>query len=461
MFPLANFFAISVQNPDDPDGGLTPIFIHTRAGQSTEPMLSQSLLRDVVRGREAVMYVRDVTGGTDTRHSILMARITACLAAPLLGQHKLMGVMQVDSRGQSGMFTPEDLDLFTLLASSGAFALERAELTRDIYQMFEAFVYASVAAIDARDPTTAGHSQRVADYTLLLAQAVNTITHGPLTQARFRPDELTELRYAALLHDFGKIGVREDVLQKASRLTPERFALILQRIDTLRALRQRELLALHYDELLRAGRPPTTADLARLDAAVASESRRFDRYAAALRDLQRPRPLTPADVTLIQEMAHITFPSPYSGTPTRLLDDDDLLNLSIPAGTLNDAERRHIESHAALSRDYLSKIPWRAELARIPCIAGDHHEKLDGSGYPRGLPAPQILPQVRILTICDIFDALTAKDRPYKRARSTTDSCNILREEAQQGRLDLDLVNLFISDVVPQVEDGLKGDSHH
>jgi HD-GYP domain-containing protein (c-di-GMP phosphodiesterase class II) len=454
MFPLANFFAISVQSTD-PDGSMTPIFIRTRSGQSTEPMLSQSLLNDVVRGREAVMYVRDVTGDNDTRNSILMARITACLAAPLLGQHKLMGVVQVDSRGQSGMFTPEDLDLFTLIASSGAFALERAELTRDIYQMFEAFVYASVAAIDARDPTTAGHSQRVADYTLLLAQAVNGVERGPLSQVRFRPDELTELRYAALLHDFGKIGVREAVLQKSSRLTPERFSLIQQRLDTLRALSQRELLASHYHDLLRAGRAPTAADAAKLDAAVAAESRRLDRFSKALRDLQVPRPLTSADIAIVQEMARLTLPTP-GGPPTRLLEDEDLLNLSIHAGTLNDAERRHIESHAGLSRDYLSKIPWRSELARIPCIAGDHHEKLDGSGYPRGIPAPEIIPQVRILTICDIFDALTAKDRPYKRARSVPDSCNILREEADQLKLDPSLVGLFIEAVVPQLEDGLR-----
>ncbi len=317
MFPLANFFAISIENPDNPASIMVPLFTRTRSGQPMESMLSQSLLRDVVRGREAVMHVRDIASTTDTRNSIMLAQITACLAAPLVGQHKLMGVMQVDSRGCSGMFGPEDLDLFTLLTSSAAFAMERSELTRDIYQMFEAFVQASVAAVDARDPTTAGHSQRVAHYTLLLANVVNDYSSslGPLAGLRFRPDELTELRYAALLHDFGKIGVREAVLQKASRLTPERLSLILQRLETLRSIRHRELLSVHYDELLREGRPPTRADLSRVDALYAAEARRLDRYAHTIRDLQRPRPLTPDDIACIEEMARIIFPPP-SASPS-------------------------------------------------------------------------------------------------------------------------------------------------
>ena len=142
-----------------------------------------------------------------------------------------------------------------------------------------------------------------------------------------------------------------------------------------------------------------------------------------------------------------------------MTDIDTLLRATDPAAGVpdySDAERRHIESHAALSRDYLSKIPWSAELSRIPCIAGDHHEKLDGSGYPKGIRSDAILPQVRILTICDIFDALTAKDRPYKRARTVPESCAILRQEADQGKLDPALLSIFIDGVIPQIEDGLR-----
>ena len=429
----------------------TALFARTRSGAPPQEfLLSQSLLSEVVNKHESVIYVQDGNQHA-ANQSILMAQITACLAAPLIGQQNLLGVMQVDSRGRSGMFSYDDLDRFTLLASSAAFAMERAELTGDIYEMFEAFVQASVAAIDARDPTTAGHSHRVADYTLMLARTVNDIPNGRLGQILFDNDELTELRYAALLHDFGKIGVREEVLQKASRLMEGDLQLVLQRLETIRAIRHRQIAEAHFAKLIRSGRPPTSKDLEHIAEVYRREVQRLDLFEKTLRALQVPRALTDDDRRVVEEMARFN----YTGTDGRvhaLLDEKHLTNLLIPHGTLNTEERRHIESHAALSLDYLSRIPWRGELSRIPCIAGDHHEKLNGRGYPRGLTSEHIIPQVRMLTIADIFDALTAADRPYKRAKPASVASDILHQEAKQGMLDSDLVELFIEEVVPSIE---------
>src|SRR5690606_21590339 len=279
MFPLANFFAIVVP-PADGTGPMHPLYTSLRDGRAGDDViLSQSLLNEVVNSRESMLYVRDNQGREqDLRKSIVMAQITACLAAPLIGQRKLIGVMQVDSRGRTGMFGNEDLDLFTVLSSSAAFAMERAALSRNIYGMFEAFVHASVAAIDARDPTTAGHSQRVADYTIMTAKSVNEASNSVFDDIEFSSVELTELRYAALLHDFGKIGVREQVLQKAARLHPGTFQAVLHRIDAARASARTSVFTEFHHRLVAEARAPSAEDVQHIDAEVARRDAKLKHY---------------------------------------------------------------------------------------------------------------------------------------------------------------------------------------
>ena len=206
-----------------------------------EAIISKSILQRVVESKESVLFVKDSLG-TELSQSIIEARITACLCAPLVGQRSLLGVMELDTRGQGRLFSKRDLELFNMVASLAAFALERATLSQNIVEMFESFVSASVNAIEARDPTTAGHSERVALYTLELAQVTNELETGFGTELYLDEDELTELRYAALLHDFGKIAVREDVLQKARRLPELHLDLISQRFETIKALNYRHQL---------------------------------------------------------------------------------------------------------------------------------------------------------------------------------------------------------------------------
>jgi HD-GYP domain-containing protein (c-di-GMP phosphodiesterase class II) len=450
MFPLANFFAISV--PDgSPGEGLRPLIVRTRQDDSPRELhLSQSLIRRVIRDREAILYARNPDQHDEVQASILMAQITSCLLAPLYGQRKLVGVLQVDSRGRGGMFTEQDLHLFTALASSVAFAIERAELTASIYTMFEGFVSASISAIEARDPTTAGHSQRVADYTVLTASMLNEVSSGSLARVKFQPHELTELRYAALLHDFGKIGVREVVLQKPARLHHAAHSLVLQRIETLKAIRHREIVNRGYAQIIREGRSAYPGEIEALQRAYMLECSRLDRYRAVLAEVQQPRPLSAEQREVIQEMARIRYLD-SDGNYQSLLAEEDRENLLIDAGSLNEREREHIKTHAALTRRWLSCIPWSEEFQRIPIIAGLHHEKLNGQGYPLGLGAEAIPPSVRVLTICDIFDALTAADRPYKRARSADFAVDVLCQEVEQGALDADLVRFFVVAAVPEI----------
>lgn len=453
MFPLASFFAIVVPDERSDSKALVPLFKKQRnSGGPAEPILSHSIVEQVVEGKESILYVRDKVSDGSASKSIVQAEITACLAAPLVAQRSLMGVMQVDSRGHSGLFTYDDLDLFVVLASSVAFAMERAKLSRNIYEMFEAFVEASVAAIEARDPTTAGHSERVAYYSLMTAEGVNRQISGALGSVSFSPKELTELRYAALLHDFGKIGVAEQVLQKPSRLMPDVEQVILQRIEAQRHRVFQNMQMTTMERLINEGRAPSAEDVRQLDAALKASEATLTRYRDTILKLQAPHSWPdPDDFRVIDEMEKLTFITSY-GREERLLYADEAKDLRIQRGTLNNLERLHIQSHAQLTEEYLQRIPWSEDLRQIPCIAGRHHEKLDGSGYPAGLGAEDILPQVRILTIADIFDALTAADRPYRKAQAAHGASSILAEEAQAGKLDEHLVTFFNDQVVPSIK---------
>jgi 3',5'-cyclic-nucleotide phosphodiesterase len=451
-FPAANFFAISVPTETaNPEELMKPMLLRERGkGELSrgETLLSQSLLRQVYESQESVLFVRDATGIQPTE-SMINARITACMAAPLVGQRKLLGVMQADTRGMGGLFGPDDLDLFTVLASYTAFAIERVNLTRNIYEMFEGVVKLSVRAIDARDPTTSGHSERVADYTLRLAKLANRTATGRFRDVTFSREELTELRYAALLHDFGKIGVRESVLTKGSRLREEHLAVVRERFETARSNAHADAFRLALD---RGAQLEWSIEAVRDFASRVARKRveELNEAEQVLLDNQYGRRLAEPIVQRIRRIGEMTF-SDSTGRVRQLLSAGELEDMLIPQGTLNRSEWIDMRSHARRSREFLCQIPWSDDLAQIPNIAGWHHEKLDGSGYPDGIAGDAIPVQVRILTISDIFDAMTAADRPYRKAASVERAMQVLVDEAHSGLLDSDLVSLFGEGVVPQL----------
>jgi HD-GYP domain-containing protein (c-di-GMP phosphodiesterase class II) len=330
------------------------------------------------------------------------------------------------------------------LASQAAVALENSRLYQSIQILFEGFVQASVTAIESRDPTTSGHSFRVADFTVALAAAVDRTAHGPFRDVRFSVDEMKEIRYASLLHDFGKVGVREDVLVKAKKLPPGQLELIRQRGEIIRRGLELRHARRKTEWLLQHGRDAFADRSAEWDAELAAVLADLDVHLKAVAAANEPT-VMPDDVSAgIRDLAGRAFPD-HLGEGLTLITPDEARVLSIPRGSLTPDEYRQIQSHVVHTYQFLRQIPWTKELRRIPEIARSHHEKLNGSGYPAGWRAPEIPVQTRMMTISDIFDALTSRDRPYKPAVPVERALDILGQERQAGALDGELLSLFIA----------------
>ncbi|MBI5515390.1 MAG: GAF domain-containing protein [Deltaproteobacteria bacterium] len=372
-------------------------------------------------------------------------RTTSMLVVPMtdvvgevLGVLQFINRVETDAQGARRVvpFPEDDEELAQSLAAQAGVALKNMRLRRDIEQLFEAFVDASVGAIESRDPTTSGHSGRVAVLTVSLAEALQRQVRGPYAGVRFTPAQLRELRYASLLHDFGKVGVREEVLVKAKKLPPGRMEVILQR------LRQRGL-ELTLEALSRAWEEGLTFDPARLEALRASHHAEVEEWIALVQSTNEPNVLPVEVKDNLAQLACMGFWH-WSGQTVSLLEPEDLVCLQIPRGTLSAAERREIEGHVTHTYRFLSRIPWTRDLSRVPEIAYAHHERLRGTGYPRGLVGDEIPLQSRAMAIADVFDALTASDRPYKGAVPLERSLAILESEAHAGNLDSTLVELFV-----------------
>jgi HD-GYP domain-containing protein (c-di-GMP phosphodiesterase class II) len=340
-------------------------------------------------------------------------------------------------------FGAEDVAVIRALAAQAAVAIENTRLVAEIEQLFESFVHASVTAIEQRDPTTSGHSQRVAHYTVGLAKAVEQSPPPPFAGISFTRDQITQLRYAGLLHDFGKVGVREAVLTKGTKLFPERIALVRERFDHARRAYEVRALRKLLATICANGRVPGTDDLAAVEAAIARIGEEFDSLWQAVEKANEPAVLATATRYLLTDAEGTSFPG-FDGNDRPLLLPDEIHALSVPKGSLDEAERREIESHVTHSYQFLLTIPWPKRLRRVPEIAFGHHEKLNGSGYPNRLVADTIPAEVRMMTVCDIYDALAAQDRPYKRAVSPERALGILEAEAADGALDPDLLRVFI-----------------
>lgn len=347
-------------------------------------------------------------------------------------------------------FSERSQDLAASLASQAAVALENSILYRDIQRQFEGFVRASVTAIELRDPSTCGHSERVATLTQGLAEQVDRTDTGPYKEIRFSRDDLQELRYAALLHDFGKVGVRESVLVKANKLYPSQVELIKERFRVARKGVELECARRKLSFLLKSDRSEVQAFFATIDAAERKELKRLDDFLTFVLEANSPAHRLPDVPRTLTEIA-ASAAAGHSNGDDPLLRSDEIRLLSIPEGTLDDQERAEIESHVGHSVRFLSQIPWTRELRHIPNIAKAHHEKLDGSGYPDHARADRIPCQARIMTIADIFDALTAADRPYKRAVPVERALGILAQEAESRQVDPALFQLFTDAKVYQL----------
>jgi HD-GYP domain-containing protein (c-di-GMP phosphodiesterase class II) len=337
-------------------------------------------------------------------------------------------------------------ELSTALASQAAVAIENGKLYEDIERLFEGFVTAAVTAIESRDPATSGHSGRVAAMTVGLAEAVDRLGSGPYRDLTFTREQLRELRYAGLLHDFGKVGVREQVLVKEKKLYPQDLELIRHRFAYLDQRAQLEFERGRAELLLSGGRASYDEGLARLDCERRARRAELERFLDAIVRANEPTVLAEGNLEALEMLEAIngrTFVD-FEGRTRPLLEDHELQFLMIRKGNLDEQERREIESHVTHTYRFLEQIPWTPELRAIPQIAYAHHEKLNGAGYPNQVCGIEIPVQARIMTIADIYDALTATDRPYKRAVSRERALSILTTEAKEGMIDASLLETFV-----------------
>ncbi|UVT17805.1 MAG: GAF domain-containing protein [Nitrospira sp.] len=391
------------------------------------------IINDVQRDTRFFRQVDQVSG--------FVTRNMVCV--PVTAHGHLLGVLQAINRKHHKLFSEDDLQNFIALGHQVGIAIENANLYEEIHRLFEGFISASVQAIESRDPTTSGHSQRVAALTCGLAEALGQSDSGRYAGVRFTADHIQELRYAAVLHDFGKVGVREHVLLKAKKLYPLQQELIKSRFDfikrTLEADTLRRKLAVH--EANRSRKTHTL--LAELDRRLAERMKEVDELYACILTCNQPTSMAPAQADKLKALAYRRYRS-YEG-PRPFLLEDEIAALTVTHGTLTQSERQEIERHVTHTFEFLSKIPWTRALRNVPSIAWSHHEKLDGSGYPRGLSHDQIPLQARMMTICDIYDALAASDRPYKAAVEPDIAVGYLVKQAHEGKLDADLVRVFTS----------------
>ncbi len=338
------------------------------------------------------------------------------------------------------------------LASQAAISIERTQLQESIEHLFEGFVKASVQVIEARDPTTSGHSERVADLTVRLAEETSSISQGRLREISFNDRQIQEIRYAALLHDFGKVGVPEAVLGKQKKLYPlqlevlrNRFALVRRTLEMNCAQDRFKHLVEHphYQHAHHTQSDcPHCQHLVELDNRLAQAIAQLESFWEVLLAANEPQILAEEPLAQLKELAQYTYQD-VAGQRQPLISPEELAQLMVPRGSLTVAEREAIQSHVTHTYEFLRRIPWTKQLQDVPIIAYGHHEKLDGSGYPLNLQQPKILIQSQMMAIADIYDALTAGDRPYKKSLSASTAIKILRQEAAQNKLNQELIDLF------------------
>lgn len=415
--------------------------------------LSEAIVDEVVSQRRSILSTDAAQDRRFGEHeSILDVGIRSVMCAPLLLEDDVAGLIQVDTRSQAHSFIQEDLQILTGVGAQVAIALKNFRLYENIENLFEGFVTASVHAIEARDPTTAGHSFRVAEYTQRLATAVDACQDKTLRHISFSVEQMRELRYAALLHDFGKVGVREHILIKAKKLYHSQLELLQARFRFARASLERQAYRELIDQHAELSPQAFKAKRAAMEKALARENKRLQQFLRMIQQANEPTVMDDVVSDDLRAVADYRFPGD-DGESLELLTSPELDALTLSRGSLTPDERREIQSHVSYTYAFLQHIPWTGPLASVADIAHAHHEKLDGSGYPQGLAGDAIPLQSRIMTVADIFDALTAGDRPYKCSLDVESALDILNNEAKQGKVDPLLVDVFIDSGAYQLFD--------
>jgi HD-GYP domain-containing protein (c-di-GMP phosphodiesterase class II) len=372
-------------------------------------------------------------------------RTRSLLTVPLFDHiGDVIGVLQLVNAcfaiGETIAFTEDDQRYIEALTGLAAVSLTQRQLIDRLERLFEGLIELVNDALDEKSPYTGGHCRRVPELLMMLADAAHRAKEGPLAGFRMSERERRELKLAGMLHDCGKITTPVHVVDKATKLQTiyDRIGLIDARFDVL----ERDAKIAMYEAMDKGvarteGQAALLAELAQL-----ASDREFLRRA----NLGSER-ANDATVARVKVIAARRFRG-SDGAMHPLLTDDELANLCIPYGTLNRDEREIINRHITTTIRMLESLPWPSHLRRVPEYAGAHHERVDGKGYPRGLTRAQMSWQARMMGVADVFEALTAKDRPYKPAKTLSESLSIMERMASDGHLDPDLYDLFVREKV-------------
>ena len=368
-------------------------------------------------------------------------RSTSFLTVPLLAHDgELLGVLQlVNARSIKGDVVPfasEDLAFVEALTAQAAVALENQLLVLRLEELFSRFANLISVAIDEKSKHTSGHCQRVPALTMLLAEAAAATSTGPLASFQMNDADRRELQLAGNLHDCGKITTPEYVLDKSTKLfgLNDRIDLIEARLEVLKS--EKKLQA--ADRLLKGEEAARVAQWLETQVAILDADQAFLRKTNfGVEKMQED------DMQRVQQIAQKEWRAP-NGERLPVLTKDEVDNLCIPYGTLTAGERQVINNHIVATIKMLESLPWPPHLKRVPEFAGGHHERMDGRGYPKGLTRDEMSVQARAMGIADIFEAITAKDRPYKKPNTISESLHILGKMALGGHIDPDLFDVFV-----------------
>lgn len=416
-----------------------PIALYQNGAPNLAMVVSYAVLRDeTVNIPDAYIAEGFDFSGTKKFDAKTGYHSRSFLAVPMRNHdHEIIGVLQLinamDEKGNVEQFTKDDQQLLESLASQAAIALSNRRLIQQLEELFESLINLINTAIDDKSPYTGGHCARVPALTMMLAEAANHSERGSLKDFSLTDKDRYELKIAGMLHDCGKITTPVHVVDKSTKMQTiyDRIGLIDTRFEILK--RDAEIAFLKGER----SESDYRAWCRQLD-----EDREFLRHCNIGSEKMQD-----ADIERVQRIAAYPWRNPQ-GEVVGFLNDEELENLTIRAGTLTAAEREIINHHINVTIKMLEALPWPSHLKRVPEYAGGHHERMDGKGYPRGLTREQMSIQARIMGIADIFEALTAQDRPYKDGKTLTESLNILGRFKENGHIDPELFDVFIREKV-------------
>jgi len=363
----------------------------------------------------------------------------------VIGVLQLINAIDQES-GEIVSFSEAYQQLVESLASQAAMALTNQNLIHELKHLFESFIKIIADAIDEKSPYTGGHCQRVPELTMMLAEAAVKAKTGPLQDFDMNEKELYELKIAAWLHDCGKVTTPEYVMDKATKLETifDRIHLIDHRFELLKAQRENEVLR---DALAQAAsKPPVPAK--QMTQQINVIKKRIDDDKNFIRRVNFGTEfMLSEDIQRIRDIANYEFTGD-AGHKVKFLTEDEVYNLTVERGTLTPEERKIINNHIVVTVNMLNALPYPKDLQRVPEYAGGHHERMDGMGYPKGLTRDEMSIPARIMGVADIFEALTSKDRPYKKAKTLSETLMILGQMKLDNHIDPDIFDLFMREKI-------------